>query len=122
MEKETIDLNDVVEILGERPYPMPDFMLEYLKEVQYGKDLQEEIKKGSYQSEIFSNEDKSGIKNTDNNTPSNDNGKEEEGKFPNDDSKKKKKEKDLDNEDENESGHNKEEKKIQDSSTIVKDK
>jgi AFG3 family protein len=44
LEKETIDLVDVIECLGERPFPMEDFMKEYLDQVTDRKKQEEEKK------------------------------------------------------------------------------
>jgi len=49
LQKETLDLLDILRILGERPFPASDSMKDYLKEVQKSKDenklLNEEKKK-----------------------------------------------------------------------------
>lgn len=34
LKKETLSLPDIVEILGQRPYPMKDTLLEYLQELK----------------------------------------------------------------------------------------
>jgi hypothetical protein len=34
LEKETLNLQDIIEVLGERPYGMSDTMREYLEELQ----------------------------------------------------------------------------------------
>jgi hypothetical protein len=100
---------------------MADFLIEYLKEVEESKKLQDEEKKESHQSEIFSNEEDSGIKKVDQVDPK-DNGdnNNNEGKFPPDEDKNKKDEKKKKGEEE--PGQTGEEKKIKDAGTIVKDK
>ncbi len=62
LEKETIDLADIIECLGDRPFPMEDFMKEYIdqvadrkKQVEENKKLEEEKKK---QEELKKEEDK----------------------------------------------------------------
>jgi cell division protease FtsH len=45
LEKETIDLVDVIECLGERPFPLEDYMKEYIDQVVERKKNEEEKKK-----------------------------------------------------------------------------
>lgn len=33
LEKETIDITDIIELIGDRPYKMPDSIMDYLKEI-----------------------------------------------------------------------------------------
>lgn len=44
LEKETIALPDIVEILGPRPFPLKDSILEYLEELKERNREDEEIK------------------------------------------------------------------------------
>jgi hypothetical protein len=45
LEKETLDLSDIIANLGPRPFPMADFMQDYLNEIAERKKLEEERKK-----------------------------------------------------------------------------
>jgi hypothetical protein len=45
LEKETLDLSDIIVHLGQRPFPMVDFMQDYLNEIDERKKLEEERKK-----------------------------------------------------------------------------
>jgi hypothetical protein len=44
LEKETIDLCDIVECLGDRPFPMEDFMKEYIDQITERKKQEQEKK------------------------------------------------------------------------------
>jgi hypothetical protein len=45
LEKETLDLADIITHLGTRPFPMVDFMQDYLNEIEERKKLEAERKK-----------------------------------------------------------------------------
>jgi hypothetical protein len=45
LEKETLDLSDIIIHLGPRPFPMADFMQDYLNEIAERKKLEDERKK-----------------------------------------------------------------------------
>ncbi len=45
LEKDTLDLVDVIECLGDRPYPMEEFMKEYLEQIGERKKQEEAEKK-----------------------------------------------------------------------------
>jgi hypothetical protein len=45
LEKETIDLLDIVECFGERPFPMEDFMKEYLDQINERKKQKDDKRK-----------------------------------------------------------------------------
>ncbi len=45
LSKETLDLGDIIRILGDRPFPMEEFMKDYLSEVNERKRIEEESKK-----------------------------------------------------------------------------
>ncbi len=37
LEKETIDITDIIHLIGERPYKLPDSIKDYLKEIEERK-------------------------------------------------------------------------------------
>ena len=43
LENETLSLPDIVEIMGERPFPMKESVVEYLKELKERKDVDEQL-------------------------------------------------------------------------------
>jgi hypothetical protein len=45
LDKETLDLSDIITHLGDRPFPMVDFMQDYLNEIAERKKLEAERKK-----------------------------------------------------------------------------
>ncbi len=51
LEKETLDLVDVIECLGDRPFPMEDFMREYLEQISDRKKQEEEKKNAPIEEE-----------------------------------------------------------------------
>ncbi len=60
LDKETLDLNDLIQILGERPFPMEEFMKDYLSEVNERKKIEEENKhkKGKKEDDKHDKKDK----------------------------------------------------------------
>ncbi len=44
LEKETIDLSDIIDCLGDRPFPLEEFMKEYLDQINLRK-IQEEVER-----------------------------------------------------------------------------
>jgi hypothetical protein len=47
LEKETLSLPDIVDILGQRPYPLKDNVLEYLQELRERDENEKEESKDS---------------------------------------------------------------------------
>ena len=45
LEKETLDLIDIIEVLGDRKFPFPDSINDYLNEIRKRKSLEEEKRK-----------------------------------------------------------------------------
>jgi hypothetical protein len=43
MEKETVNLPDIIDVLGKRPYGMNEYMTEYLEELQQRKEKDEKL-------------------------------------------------------------------------------
>jgi len=44
LEKETVDIIDIIEILGPRPYPLGETLAEYLKEIEKRKEISKKSK------------------------------------------------------------------------------
>ncbi len=45
LEKENLDLLDIIELIGERPFPPNETMIEYMKQVQERHEREAELKK-----------------------------------------------------------------------------
>ncbi len=72
MKKETLDLVDIIDCLGDRPFPLPDSLKDYLDEIRKRKENQQ---KG--ETVEVANEEKEGEKQNEN-EKDNDNEKEVE--------------------------------------------
>eukprot|EP00806_Schmidingerella_arcuata_P004408 Macronucleus_5000.p1 GENE.Macronucleus_5000~~Macronucleus_5000.p1 ORF type:complete len:180 (+),score=71.03 Macronucleus_5000:1-540(+) len=62
LDKETLSLPDIVDILGPRPYPIKESVIEYMQELRARKDQEEEI--ASQEKQIQDDERKDAIEST----------------------------------------------------------
>ena len=58
LKKETLSLPDIVDILGQRPYPLKETVAEYLKELRQRKDTEEDTTVKTEGAEEKTTEDK----------------------------------------------------------------
>jgi hypothetical protein len=74
LKKETLDLVDIIECLGDRPFPLPDSLKDYLDEIKKRKENQQ---KG--ETVVVANEEKEGDKDNENEKEVENNSEEKQG-------------------------------------------
>lgn len=58
LEKETLDIIDIIEVLGQRPFPMGDSLSDYLKEIEFRKEEAKKRKEDEEKKKIEEEEKK----------------------------------------------------------------